>query len=276
MNHLMNRICVLLIFALAIGNAGASAPTISWRVLQPGVEYTSIVAGKMASGEAGRLYVVRIDPGRARVTAALASEEHGKRRTAAEWCRDSKLAVAINMGMFQNDGQSNVGYLRHGAHNNNARWNDYNSVLALNPADRSRPRALWIDRDQNNAGQQLANYEIVVQNLRLITASRRNVWSVNNKRWSEAAIAMDSKGRVLFLFTRAPWSMREFNELILNLPLDVAGAMHVEGGPEASLSIHTGGVNLDLAGSFETGFWPDDSNQKQWPIPNVLGVVSEK
>jgi len=230
----------------------------------------------MASGEAGRLYVVRIDPARARVTAALASEEHGKRRTAAEWCRDSKLAVAINIGMFQNDGQSNVGYLRHGAHNNNARWNDYNSVLALNPADHSQPRALWIDRDRISAAQQLANYEIVVQNLRLITANRHNVWSLNNKRWSEAAIAMDSKGRVLFLFTRAPWSMHEFNELILNLPLDVAGAMHVEGGPEASLSIHTGGVNLDLAGSFETGFWPDDSNQKQWPIPNVFGVVSEK
>jgi hypothetical protein len=67
--------------------------------------------------------------------------------------------------------------------------------------------------------------------------------------------------------------MREFNELLLKLPLDVAGAMHVEGGPEASLSIHTGGLDLDLAGSFETGFRPDDSNEQQWAIPNVLGVL---
>jgi hypothetical protein len=48
--------------------------------------------------------------------------------------------------------------------------------------------------------------------------------------------------------------------------------MHVEGGPEASLSIHVPGLDLDLAGSYETGFLPDDSNREQWPIPNVLGV----
>ena len=70
--------------------------------------------------------------------------------------------------------------------------------------------------------------------------------------------------------------MRDFNDLLLKLPLDIAGAMHLEGGPEASLSIHVKGLDLDLAGSYETGFWPDDTNQHQWPIPNVLGVVREK
>jgi hypothetical protein len=49
--------------------------------------------------------------------------------------------------------------------------------------------------------------------------------------------------------------------------------MHVEGGPEASLSVHSGGVELDLCGSFETGFVSDDANPLQWPIPNVIGVV---
>ena len=70
--------------------------------------------------------------------------------------------------------------------------------------------------------------------------------------------------------------MHEFNELALNLPLNIAGAMHLEGGPEASLSIHTGGIDLDLSGSYETDFWPDDSNHRQWPIPNILGVLRQK
>jgi len=48
--------------------------------------------------------------------------------------------------------------------------------------------------------------------------------------------------------------------------------MHVEGGPEASLSIHTGELELDLSGSCETGFNANDLNHTQWPIPNVLGV----
>jgi len=59
---------------------------------------------------------------------------------------------------------------------------------------------------------------------------------------------------------------------VLALPLHVVQAMHVEGGPEASLSIHTGELELDLSGSCETGFNANDLNHTQWPIPNVLGV----
>jgi len=233
------------------------ALAISWRLLQPGIEYAT----------PQNLHVVRIDPARVKLTVALASEHGATPRTAAEWCRNSNLAVAINLGMYQTDHISNVGYLRHGKHLNNPRWNDYQSVLALGPG------AKWIDLDQGKA--QLDRYDVVVQNLRLISGKRRNVWAKNDRQWSEAAIAIDSKGRLLFLFSRAPYSMRDFNDLLLRLPLDIAGAMHVEGGPEASLSIHTGGVDLDLAGSVETGFW-DDSNRKQWPIPNILGVVRAK
>ena len=240
--------------------AALTAVVLSWRLIQPGVELAST----------GGLQVVRVDPAQARLTVALASEEHAAPKTAAEWCRASDLAVAINAGMFQNDQRSNVGYLRHGAHVNNGHWNDYGAVLAFNATS-----ALWLDRDQSNPSQETAAYDVVVQNLRLITTDRRNVWSKNNRRWSEAAVAIDSKGRLLFLFSRAPRSMRDFNQLLLQLPLDIAGAMHVEGGPEASLSIHAGGVDLDLAGSYETGFWPNDSNRRQWPIPNVIGVVAK-
>jgi hypothetical protein len=52
--------------------------------------------------------------------------------------------------------------------------------------------------------------------------------------------------------------------------------MHVEGGPEASLSIHGGGVDLDYFGSYETGFVVDDSNDHAWPIPNVIGVAKPR
>ena len=238
--------------------AALTAVVLAWRLIQPGVELAS------AQG----LSVVRVDPAQARLTVALASEEKVAPMTAADWCAAAQLSVAINLGMFQTDERSNVGYLRHGKHINNGRWNDFGAVLALNAT-----KALWLDRDRSDVIQQTAAYDIVVQNLRLITTDRRNVWAANDRKWSEAAVAIDSKGRLLFLFSRAPWSMRDFNAFLLQLPLDVAGAMHVEGGPEASLSIHGGGVDLDLAGSYETGFLENDSNKRQWPIPNVLGVV---
>lgn len=228
-----------------------------------------------AVGGSGSLYVVRVDPRHAHLQAALASETGAGPRTAGEWCQRAGLSVAINAGMFQTDQKSNVGYLRHGKHLNNRRWNAYRSVLAARPKARSRPAIVWRDLDQSKATADLSAYEIVIQNLRLIAGKGKNVWSENGKRWSEAAVARDSEGHVLFLFLRAPYSMRDFNDLLLKLPLNVTHAMHVEGGPEASLSIHTASVNLDLSGSYETGFRLDDTNRDQWPIPNVLGVARE-
>jgi hypothetical protein len=80
----------------------------------------------------------------------------------------------------------------------------------------------------------------------------------------------------LFLFSRTPYSMADFNRRLLALPLGVQRAMHVEGGPEASLSIHAAGVDEDHFGSYETGFVDDDSNAAAWAIPNVLGVAARR
>jgi Phosphodiester glycosidase len=248
-----------------------AAPQVSWRSIQPGTELAILTPEAKASGP---LHVVRVEARRAKVGMALSSEAKVPARTAGEWCRKARLAVAINAGMFQTDQRSNVGYLRHGRHLNNKRWNDYRSVLAVNPKGESLPAVLWLDRETSQTDPRLGDYGVVVQNLRLIARSRRNVWSPSVKRWSEAALAVDSQGRLLFLFSRAPYAMRDFNAMLLALPLDVVAAMHLEGGPEASLSIHAPGIDLDLAGSYETGFLPDDSNHRQWPIPNVLGVAA--
>jgi len=244
---------------LFLTTAACAQTPVSWKSLQPGVE-CAVVAP---------LHVVRIDPTRAALVAALASESGAASQTAAQWCRASHFAVAINLGMFDADQRSHTGYLRKGKHLNKPRWNDYRSVLAIRPGE-----ALWVDLEPRRPPA-LDRYDLVVQNLRLIAGNRKNVWSPSDRQWSEAALAIDSRGRLLFIFCRAPYSMRDFNKLLLDLPLDVQQAMHLEGGPEASLSIHVPGLDLDLCGSYETGFLPNDSNHQQWPIPNVLGVLRE-
>ena len=70
--------------------------------------------------------------------------------------------------------------------------------------------------------------------------------------------------------------MHDFNAAVLSMPLGVVKAMHVEGGPEASLSIHAGGVDLDLMGSYETGFTEHDDVAEPWQIPIVTGVAAAK
>jgi hypothetical protein len=174
--------------------------------------------------------------------------------------------------MYLDDHLSNVGHAESGGHVNQARWvSKYHSALALHPKKAGLPAAALLDLDEPGARGKIADYETVIQNLRLIRAPGRNVWAAQSRRWSEAAVAVDRAGRILFVLARAPHAMIEFNRLLLALPLEVTAAMHVEGGPEASLSVR-GPLRLDLNGSYETGFVESDEIVTQWEIPNVLGV----
>ena len=261
-----------LLFALAASEA--AAPAIPWKLLQPGVEYAALEVSSPTDLGDKKIHVVRVNPASARLCARLASETDKHKRTARQWSREFNLAVAANLGMYQADDLSHVGYLRSGNHINNPKWTKtYYAALAFDPKSADLAPAVLADLDLPEAKAGLEGYHRVAQNLRLIKAPGKNVWSQTEKRWSEAALAMDDQGRILILFCRTPFSMFEFNRLLLSLPLGIVRAMHLEGGPEASLSIHAGGVDLDLCGSYETGFWLNDTNTRQWPIPNVLGVA---
>lgn len=238
-----------------------------FRALAPGVEYAEL----KSDGDA--VHVVRVDPARAKLRAVMASAGDGKPRTAGAWCEREHLIAAINLGMYQTDHRSNVGYARAGAHLNQPRWNPkYESALAFGPRKPGLPAALLVDLDTPGARERLGDYETVVQNLRLIRAPGKSVWGAQPRRWSEAAVAIDGAGRVLFVFCRAPRAMADFNRMLLALPLGVVAAMHVEGGPEASLSLR-GAMKIDLNGSYESGFVENDGEAAQWEIPNVLGVA---
>ena len=55
--------------------------------------------------------------------------------------------------------------------------------------------------------------------------------------------------------------------------LHLAGALYAEGGPEATLVAGAGPARWLRLGSYETGFWEDDSNHTGWDVPNVLAAI---
>jgi hypothetical protein len=114
-----------------------------------------------------------------------------------------------------------------------------------------------------------------VQNLRLVRAPGENVWQPTHRKWSEAALALDKDGRLLLLFSRKPISMDLYAKALLGSDLNVVRAMHLEGGPEASLSLRTKAEQVDFNGSFETGFVENDKVAAQQAIPNVLLVLGK-
>ena len=54
--------------------------------------------------------------------------------------------------------------------------------------------------------------------------------------------------------------------------LDLAGALFLEGGPEASLVVRGSDGELQRVGSYEQGFVENDENRSFWWLPNVLAL----
>jgi hypothetical protein len=260
-----------------VSGASLQAAELKWRELEPGIEYATAEAPGARSPPPSpsiddHIHLIRVDPKRRSLEAVMAGAGDGRSRTAAQWCRERRLAVAINMGMFETDRRTNTGYARSPGYLNNRHWaGKYKAALGFGALKSGAPPLVMADLDDPSAKEGLTDYGTVVQNLRLIKAGR-SVWQQQERRWSEAAVGVDHQGRLLFIFSRYPYTMKELNDILLALPLAIDAAMHMDGGPPASLSIHAGGLNLDLNGSFETGALESDGVPAQIPIPNVLGV----
>jgi hypothetical protein len=257
--------------------SGLEADTSSgWQLLSPGMElqYLAVTRPKITPG--ATLTVLRIDPHLWELE-IMGTSRTGETagHTAREWCETHKLTAAINAGMFKTDGKTHVGFMRFREHLNNGRANSYQSVAAFDARD---PHALApfrifdLDSPGVTLGSILKDYRSAVQNLRLIKRPGANQWGQQDRMWSEAALGEDSSGRVLFLFSRAPFSMHDLNQQLLSAGIGLVAAQHLEGGPEAQLYLRVGEMQLESFGSYETSFQETDSNAKPWPVPNVLGV----
>jgi len=194
--------------------------------------------------------------------------------SARRWCELDSLSVAINAGMFATDHRTHVGFMRSGTRIDNRGWNHYKSVAAFEKFSGGGRLFRIFDVDGGDLATQEMDesYGSVVQNLRLIKRDGINRWSPQEKMWSEMALGEDSEGRALLIFCRSPYSMHDLNDILLSLPIDIVAAQHLEGGPEAQLYVNVGGTELEVVGSYETGFNENDDNDRAWPIPNVIGL----
>ena len=246
----------------------------TWEKVDDGLEVGRFVVAHHAPTGDSTVVIVRIDPHVWRLELMAISEVGGTRGLSVEeWCDRYNLTAAINAGMFDIDHRTHIGYMKSGDHVNSSRVNSYKSVAAFSPLADGDPPFRIFDLDQTTLDAVGTEYGCMIQNLRLIKRPGKNVWTPQEKRWSEAALGEDDRGRVLFIFCRSPYSMHEFNNILLSLPIGLVCAQHLEGGPEAQLYVKSGDVEIDLVGEYESGFTEGGSNDIAWPVPNIIGVV---
>lgn len=248
-----------------------------WQELEAGLEFGKFKVEHASVAGDSTITILRIDPQIWKLKIFCASqEENSDNHTPIEWCEKYGLVTAINAGMFNQDFKTHTGFLKAGTHLNNPKSNHYLSAVAFSPKRTGLPLFRIYDLEDIEIDQLKKDYEYVTQNLRLIKRPCENRWSQQPKMWSEAALGEDSQGRVLFIFCRSPYTMHDFNEILLSLPIDLVCAQHLEGGPEAQLYLKDGGTKLELVGSFETSFNENDNNKKAWRVPNVIGILKRE
>ena len=250
-----------------------------WVEIDSGLQYAEFDSPQKADAGDSKILVVRADPRLYDLKLLCVSElgDKSKGLSVKQWTEKHGLVAAINAGMYQTDEKSNVGYMRNFTHKNNPRVNaKYLSIAAFNAKNASLAPFMLFDMEQKKVPEIDKSYNTVVQNLRLIKRPRVNVWTQNDKKWSEAALGQDKKGNVLFIFSRSPYTMHDFNEILLQLPIEIECAQHLEGGPPASFYLSTKGITIGKVGSYETKFFEDDDNKASWPLPNVIGLTRKK
>ncbi len=246
----------------------------SWAHLDAGI---SLARFPVEGGMTHEFVVLRVDPKAASLKLLSAADSAHEPLAADEWARRHNLRVVINAGMFEQDHLTHTGLMKNGDQLSGQLNKLYSSFAMFDPTDLSQPAFRIFDADTEKdmeALQQSAfpRYRRALQNLRLIKRPGQNRWKPQPKAWSEAALGEDADGRALLMFCGAGLTMHDFNERILKLPIHLVAAQHLEGGPEASLYVKCGAIELRYVGSYETGFNENEDNKRFWPIPNVIAV----
>jgi hypothetical protein len=265
---------MLALLLAALAASPASAP---FHEVEPGLEVAILDAPSPSTIGDSKIHVVRIDPARRKLRLiSVKAQSLPKLLDASAWAEEFSLSAVINAGMFElSDGKSPVGFAKLDDRVFVPGWNprkNFQAVLAFDPKEKGLPPVRIFDTLCEDARAGAAKYRVALQSIRMVDCRGKNHWDENKRRWSAALIALDGKGRVLFIHARSPWTPHAFIDLLLAMPLDVKQAIYMEGGPEASLVLRTKAESWAQMGSFETGFNENDDNHRLWDLPNVIGV----
>jgi Phosphodiester glycosidase len=248
-----------------------------WRKVDEGLAVAEFDSPMKSNAQDSTITVVRIDP-KLYSFKLLCASEHGRTKmTARKWCEKFGLIAAVNAGMYQQDGFTNVGLMKTFNHINNARLNNvYKAVLAFNPSEPKIPEIQIIDLKCQDFDMIGPKYQTLVQNIRMIGCRQENVWAKTNQLWGMAVFGIDKSGNGLLVFTEAPYSGHDFASVLLSLPLSIFNALYLEGGFEANLFFSWNGVELERVGTRETGLQEDSPRAVARPIPNVIGITKKR
>jgi hypothetical protein len=247
-----------------------------WKKVDEGLSVAEFDSPIKSNAKDSKITIIKIDPKFYSFKLLCASEYGRMKMTPRKWCEKFSLIAAVNAGMYQKDGFTNVGLMKNFNHMNNPQLNNlYKAVLAFNPTESSIPEIQIIDLRCQNFESIRSKYQTLVQNIRVISCRQENVWANKEQAWSMAVFGIDKSGNALFIFTEVPYSGHDLANALLSLPLSIFNALYLEGGFEANLFFSWNGVELERVGILQTLLQEDSPKAVPRPIPNVIGITKK-
>ncbi len=243
-----------------------------WNQIDTGLSFMNLCPKKKSSYGDSKIRILKINPEYYKFDFFSSKELSEKNKTVKEWANDKGLVAAINAGMYRGDYKTNVGFMKNYDFFNNPEMTSDNCVVAFNRKDEDVPLFQVIDLQFQNWDSLKNKYNSFAQGIRMVDSNQKNRWSYQEKMWSIAALGSDKKGNALFMFSRSPYRVHDFNNILLNSNINIKNAMYLEGGPEASFYVGHKNFNLLDFGSYETGLNEDNENSFCFPLPNIIGV----
>jgi len=272
--------CLFFLLLLVLCQVNAQEiKEIKWKTLQDGLLYGEFDAPEKSIINDSRMTILKVDPLKYNFRLLSASEHGRKNRPADEWGQEFGMNVIVNAGMFNpTKARTNKGYMRNYSHTNNPRFNKaYNVMMALNPKNKSKPAFKLFDLTHDRWDSIRPLYQSFCQGMRMIDWNGAPLaWDKRPGQSCSMVIgATDTDGNIYFIFTRSPYTHQTVIKFLLGLPLNIRTTVYLEGGPEASLYIHSGDTIISKYGSYVSKTYARDDNDHFWKIPNVIGIVKK-
>ncbi len=283
---------IIFYLVLSVGAACAieKKSKVTWMTLQPGLEFATAMPAITAHDETVEnlpasatdygFVFLRIDPAQFEFTLHMASEV-GAAYSLTEWAQNYGLVAGINASMYLQDNTTSIGYLRNAHHVNNPRVaGKLGAFLVASPKagekgenDASLALVDILERSSIAFEERLQQYDIVVQNYRLVSKEGRVLWPEGGVAHSIAVIAKDTQGKILFILCRMPLTPVIFAANLQHFALSLTTVMYVEGGAQAGLFLQKEGLPTTWMGRVSILNAPGNSSA---PLPNILGVRKKK
>ena len=196
--------------------------TPKWQELEKGLYFWRFFSPQKSPVCNYPIVILKIDPKFYSFKLLSASEHEDKPRTAGKWAEEFGLLAVINAGMYIEDHKTSTGYMKNFDHINNGHINPkFGAFMTFNPISSRVPGVQIVDRYHQDWKKLMKQYDTVIQNYRMISLKGENVWEQSKRIYSIACVGIDENGNVLFIHSRTPFSVHDFNHILIGLPLAI-------------------------------------------------------